>query len=346
LLLHAFSRIDVAADGYRQDPYFYYLTGLENTVGAILAIEGKFGQSWLFLPSEPPFANRGLKPQVSPGPETAKQLGIDHVVDWSELEGFVAARATSRLPIYYVNDVSGFEEMPANLVNSKNPKAPLWVQVILDKWPSFEARESSNALNAVMNVQSAEELTVLRLAARATVIAFMAGMRAIHPGVSQRSVESTVDSACWGAHAHGVSFWPWAMAGENAVFPKPFTSLALYDHLNANMQTGDLVRLDVGCEWEHYIGETRECPLLAGPHDKPVGVVASGPVSCGNDSQFRAHRVRRRAGLLPRRHVRNHQGWRGDPNAGSTVHGGRDRGRHAPVEAAVFPHSLPTRSLS
>lgn len=255
LLLHAFSRIDVAADGYRQDPYFYYLTGLENTVGAILAIEGKSGQSWLFLPSEPPFANRGLKPQVSPGPETAKQLGIDHVVDWSELEGFVAARATSRLPIYYVNDVSGFEEMPANLVNSKNPKAPLWVQVILDKWPSFEARESSNALNAVMNVQSAEELTVLRLAARATVIAFMAGMRAIHPGVSQRSVESTVDSACWGAHAHGVSFWPWAMTGENAVFPKPFTSLALYDHLNANMQTGDLVRLDVGCEWEHYIGD-------------------------------------------------------------------------------------------
>ena len=45
------------------------------------------------------------------------------------------------------------------------------------------------------------------------------------------------------------------MAGINGVFPKPFTSGARYDNLNAIMAAGDLVRLDVGCEWNHYGGD-------------------------------------------------------------------------------------------
>ena len=49
LLLHASSEMDASSDGFRQDPYFFYFTGLENTVGAILAIDGKKGEAWLFL---------------------------------------------------------------------------------------------------------------------------------------------------------------------------------------------------------------------------------------------------------------------------------------------------------
>ena len=124
LLVHALSRLDIAADGYRQDPYFYYLTGVENSIGAIFAIEGKSGESWLFLPSKPPFMKSGLKPPVTPGADAARTLGIEHVVDWSELQGFLAARASSPLPIYYADDPSGFDEMPANLLSSKSPRLP------------------------------------------------------------------------------------------------------------------------------------------------------------------------------------------------------------------------------
>src|ERR1700747_3741119 len=49
LLLHANSALDFAADGFRQDPSFYYFTGLENTVAGILAIDGKAGETWLFF---------------------------------------------------------------------------------------------------------------------------------------------------------------------------------------------------------------------------------------------------------------------------------------------------------
>src|ERR1700688_4082838 len=85
LLLHAKSTLDFAADGFRQEPFFYYFTGLGNTVGAVLAIDGKSGESWLFLPSRPPFLKGGLQPEAQPGAEAAKVLGFEHVVDWSEM---------------------------------------------------------------------------------------------------------------------------------------------------------------------------------------------------------------------------------------------------------------------
>jgi len=255
VLFHASSMIEITADGFRQDPYFYYFTGLQNTVGALLAIDGKSRESWLFLPTRTPFADSGLLPEVRPGPEAAKQLGIDHVVDWTELSTFLAARSGSAGPLYYANDFTKFAELPANLLSARTPEAPTWLQIILQKWPAFQAQEAGERIGALLAVQNQDEIAALRSAANSTVMAMMAAMRAVRPGVSQRAIESVVESSCWKSGAHGVAFWPWAMSGENAVFPKPFTSLAAYDHLDGVLRTGDLIRLDIGCEWKHYGGD-------------------------------------------------------------------------------------------
>jgi len=45
------------------------------------------------------------------------------------------------------------------------------------------------------------------------------------------------------------------LSGAKGVFPKPFETEQRYDHLDGVMQSGDLVRLDVGCEWNHYQGD-------------------------------------------------------------------------------------------
>ena len=49
LLLHSKTITYDADDGYREEAAFDYLTGLENSPSVILAIEGKSGDSWLFL---------------------------------------------------------------------------------------------------------------------------------------------------------------------------------------------------------------------------------------------------------------------------------------------------------
>ena len=58
-----------------------------------------------------------------PGADAVRLTGIDHVVDWIELQAFLAARAVSSPPIYYARDgLASFEEMPANLVSPRLPR--------------------------------------------------------------------------------------------------------------------------------------------------------------------------------------------------------------------------------
>ena len=267
LLLHASSELNASADGFHQDPFFYYFTGLENTVGAILAIDCKSNETWLFLPSHPPFFRAGLRPQVQPGPEAEQRLALQHVVDWSELKEFLAGHSGQQVSLYFANGFSNFDELPEDLLNTKSPQAPAWLQLILQKWPSFEGREATRRVQDLMTVQSDDEIAALRAAGQATVAALRAGIRAVRPGSSQRMVESIVEDACWRAGAHGSSFWPWAMGGENAVFPRPFTSLGRYDHLNSVLRSGELLRLDVGCEWDHYQGDLGRTIPVSGHFD-------------------------------------------------------------------------------
>jgi Xaa-Pro aminopeptidase len=267
LLLHASSELNASADGFRQDPFFYYFTGLENTVGAVFAIDGKSNESWLFLPSHPPFLRAGLQPEVKPGPAAEKRLALQHVVDWSELKEFLASHSGQNVSLYFASGFSHFDELPEDLLSTQSPQAPAWLQVILQKWPSFDAQDATGRIRDLMAVQSEEEIAALRLAAKATVSALMVGIRTVKPASSQRHVESAVENACWQAGAHGSSFWPWAMGGENAVFPRPFTSLGRYDHLNSVLRSGDLLRLDVGCEWDHYQGDLGRTVPISGHFD-------------------------------------------------------------------------------
>jgi Xaa-Pro aminopeptidase len=190
----------------------------------------------------------------SPGPDAVRQAGMEHVADWSELADFLEKYRTATTAVYYPAVEYSRPELPPNIVGDP-PDAPLWALAIARKWPSLQPKEAGARVKALMAVQSPSELVNVRAAAKATVEAVMAGIHAIRPGMSQRSVEATVEDACWKAGAHGASFWPWVMAGLNGVFPNPYASLALYDHLNVTMNAGDLVRLDVGCEWNHYGGD-------------------------------------------------------------------------------------------
>ena len=250
LLLRARRVFDDAADGYRQDASFFYFTGLANTSGAFLAIDGRSGDSWLFLEPDPPFRRAGLTPEAVPAPDAAARLGFEHVVDWAELAAFLSHHIDG--PLYF--EALPGSEMPPTVENPAAKHAPVWLQAILGRW-SFTTTDAGGQIDSLMSVQSADERAALRAAATATVFAIKAGMRAIRPGVHQRAVEAAVENACWTAGAHGSSFWPWAMAGANAIMPRPFISFALYDHLDTVMHAGELVRLDIGCEWDHYGGD-------------------------------------------------------------------------------------------
>ncbi len=257
------SRIDVnsSADGYRENATFYYLTGLENTPGAILAIDGKTRESWLFVH----VWQRGVPLEAEPGDASAQRLDLQHVVDWTELESFLTRLVQASAKIYCERETA---ELPPNLAQARDNHTPTWIQALTKKWPTLDIQFVEGQLSGLMNEESAGEQELSRAAARATVPAVMAGIRSIRPGISQRKIELAVESACWNAGAHGVSFWPWVMGGANGVFPRPFDSLTRYDHLDAVLQGGDLVRLDVGCEWQHYQGDLGRTVPVSGHYSE------------------------------------------------------------------------------
>ena len=82
--------------------------------------------------------------------------------------------------------------MPENLTGVKAPHIPLWAQMIQQKWPSFVLVEADEKAYGLLSVQIPAEISSLRAAAKATVAAVMAGIKAIRPDVSQRSVEAAV----------------------------------------------------------------------------------------------------------------------------------------------------------
>jgi Xaa-Pro aminopeptidase len=253
LLVRAETATPEHADGFRQSPVFYYLTGLQDLLGAILVIDGRSGDDWLFLP--PQGATKyGVAPEVTPGPESERRTEIAHILDWTAFSDFLGARLALGSSLYFAADADRGPDVPPG-VSAVDSKVPAWLQLISQRWPSTKLIDAGSRLGVLMEVQSQDEQRNLRLAAKATVSAFMTGLHEIRPKVRQRSVEAAVENACWTHGAHGASFWPWAMAGSNGVFPKPFASFMLYDHLDSELRAGDLVRLDVGCEWNHYQGD-------------------------------------------------------------------------------------------
>jgi Xaa-Pro aminopeptidase len=198
------------------------------------------------------FLNTKRSGDVQPGAEAERKLEIQHVVDWNELDGFLTRQIAKGTVIYFE---PGLTSLPENLSVTNEKQMPTWVQVLQKKWPTAQFRSVGSKLDTLMAVESSSELRASRVAARATVAAFIAGAKAVRPGMTQREVELAVVETCWKVGARGVSFWPWAMAGANGVFPKPFESDSRYDHLDATVRAGDLMRLDVGCEWEHYQGD-------------------------------------------------------------------------------------------
>ena len=70
---------------------------------------------------------------------------------------------------------------------------PRWSRRRATKWPGLQLKQAGDRIDSLMDVQSPFELTAVRAAAKTTTQALMAGLRAIGPGVSQRSVEAVID---------------------------------------------------------------------------------------------------------------------------------------------------------
>ena len=240
---------------FKQATDFEYFTGLSDLVGAVLAIDGEERQSVLFLPPSNPLITR---PRVPFGETGARALALADVQPVDSLASWLARRASQRSAIVVSpNDARGTVQSPLPMAGT----VARWASYLHSLGIGAQVSSALPVTRALREVKDAGEIATLQRVAEASGRAMLAGMRALTPGRRQRMVEAEVIRSCirdGGVH----SFWPWAMSGPHGVYTDLWNSFVDYAGHDRAMRSGELVRVDVGCQLDQYMGDVgRTAPV-------------------------------------------------------------------------------------
>ena len=244
--------------GFVQAADFQYLTGLDEQVGAVLVLDGRTRASTLFVARPSPLVTRG---RLTPGEEAARRLQLAAVYPVDSLEWWLRRRFALGAAGAFVapTDARGAVAVPLPMAGSvARWSAHLTTLGATGVWSAIPL------LRPLRDIKDADELAVIRRVAQTSGQAFLAGLRALAPGRWQHDAELAVVNACRSAGARGVSFWPWTMSGPNAEFTALWGSFQSYDHLDRVMHAGEVVRVDVGCQVDHYMGDVGRTAPVSG----------------------------------------------------------------------------------
>jgi Xaa-Pro aminopeptidase len=244
--------------GFVQTADFQYLTGLGELVGAVLVLDGSTSASTLFVQPRNPLLTRG---DVAPDAASARRLQLSAVEPIDRLEPWLKQRLTRGSVTAYVapTDVRGPVAAPLPMAGS----VARW-QAWLASLGAISVKPATEIIRPLRDIKDDSEIAVLREVGRTSGEAFMTGVRALAPQKWQHETELAVVNACRVAGARGVSFWPWTMSGPNADFRSLWNSFLSYDHVDRQMQTGEVVRVDVGCQVDHYMGDVGRTAPVSG----------------------------------------------------------------------------------
>lgn len=239
---------------FKQSTDFYYFTGMGDLVGAVLALDGVDGSSVLFMPAVSPVLSR---PRLALGTAGAQAAQVTAVVSVDSLEGWLKARTSRAQILVSPNDRRGAVRLPVPMAGG----VVRWAHYLRTLGYAGDVASATPFTRVLRQIKEPAEVETLTRVAKLTGEAMLEGMRALGPGVPQRVVEGEVVEACIaGGGMH--SFWPWAMSGPRGVFTDLFNSFVDYDAHNRTMRRGELVRVDVGCALDQYMGDVgRTAPV-------------------------------------------------------------------------------------
>ena len=237
---------------FLQEPDFYYFTGLNSVLSAILVLDGPNHKSSLFVP--PDLDIRTLyKPYalLEISKKTEQALLIDNVRDWSELTMFLDRRLKKipDLKLYTTHKV-GNKTAPDNLKHIEDS----WIDALKKRYPNAIIMESTDATRLRL-IKSPMEIEALRKTGKLTAEAFLAGLPSIKPGITVRELQGIFVKECTCNGSNGIYFWPFIGSGKYSIYENLRPSFVDYTLFNHTLQDGELVRVDIGCEYNHYKGD-------------------------------------------------------------------------------------------
>ncbi len=233
--------------GFIQNTLFYYYTGLSNAIGAVLVIDGPRKKSLLFVPETLGYAPMDAAALVRLTEENRRLLAIDSLWSDRSLEKYIDSRLNEpgNVKLYSARQSDGIRFQ--NYSALPDP----WTTQLPGRWRPYLKGEPFN-LRKQQEIKSRLEIEAMRAAGRNGANAILKVIPQVKPGKSSREVEGVVVQECLCNGGNGVYFWPLIVQGEMAAYPQFFRLLFDYRNLQSTLEAGQLVRIDLGCDYNHY----------------------------------------------------------------------------------------------
>jgi Xaa-Pro aminopeptidase len=236
-----------------QDENFYYLSGHNEPGAALLIIPDPHGgkamegpREILYLPPRDLLGERWEGPRLGPAdPNITDKTGFAVVEAFAGLAGELEKLAKI---------FSNFYTILPHANADGYPHAQNWYNWLKQTLPQANLRDITSTLGAMRQVKWPGELEVLQRAIDLSVDAQLDAMKQIRPGLHEYQVAARMEYI----HKYGgcdrEAYAPIVGTG--------FHSTVLhFDELNAEIKDGDIVVIDVGCEYGGYAADiTRTLP--------------------------------------------------------------------------------------
>jgi Xaa-Pro aminopeptidase len=242
---------------FRQNDYFYYLTGLTQPDAALLivpAIPAKSGQperkyqETLYLPARDPSEERWTGPKLGPDtPDVSQIVGVDRVAVLDNLR----AELTNVLTPPHS---TVFTDLPARGATSPSTLPLQWLEQA-NAFPSYNRLlDVKPLIDGMRMIKDEGEMALIRYATQASVAAHLAAIKSMKVGLQELQVAWLMEYTFGEKGCERPAYAPIVGAG--------FNSTVLHYVAGHNViRDGDVVVMDVAAECGMYASDiTRTIP--------------------------------------------------------------------------------------
>src|SRR5690349_11828341 len=256
----------------KQDPNFWYLTGVESPYAILVMRVGAPGssprmRSYLFLPTAYQFAGGQLpllddgfrravwnrpRRRLVPGAESARLTLIDQTIP---VDSFVTrfreiARGATTI---YTPEAAALYAPPG--ISAPKPAEDQMTSQLAALVPGAKIANAAPAIEQMRLIKDAYEIQALRRAASISAIGMQEAMTKLRPGMNDRELAGYMEYVWKREGSNRSSFAPIVSSGPNAM---TFFSVLKenYNAVDRVMKAGDLVFVDYGAaEFNMYTAD-------------------------------------------------------------------------------------------
>jgi Xaa-Pro aminopeptidase len=257
---------------YRHDSYFYYLSGFPEPEAVVALVAGPEGDRHVLFCRDKN-EEREIWDGFRYGPDAAREIfGFDEAHPISSLPEKLPEIASDRPALFTpLGLFEPWDRRVTDLLNDVRARARTGVAAPDE---IFDVRAM---LDTMRLVKDEHELALMRRACAISGAAHLRAMRATRPGMHEYEVEAELVHEFLREGARDVAYSSIVASGPNAC-------VLHYRNNDRQMQDGDLLLIDAGCEYQGYASDiTRTFPVngrFSGPQKAIYELVLAAQLAC------------------------------------------------------------------